>query len=108
MLYRYKPNKTKDMYFISIKDAEKMIGKRVQAVGTCGMKKDVTVFGILEEVENSDTIVQIPFGSKGHTIPCSVNINTLKLVNGTCDNCSSVISDAEAFNQVCFGCGKKV
>ena len=93
---------------VFMEEARAMVGERVKAVGTCGEKKDIIVTGVLEKVDSSDTIVQIAFGSKGHTMPCSVNKNTLELVNGRCDSCNNTITDAEAFNQVCFGCGKKV
>lgn len=92
----------------TIAEVKEMMGKKVKAVGVCGITEGVTVTGILESLEHGDVIVRIPYGSKGNTIPCLANKNTLELANGSCDNCDNAISDAEAFNQVCFGCGKKV
>ena len=75
---------------VFMEEARAMVGERVKAVGTCGTHKDVTVVGVLEKVDNQDTIVQVAFGSNGNTIPCSVNKNTLELVNGRCDNCNDL------------------
>jgi hypothetical protein len=87
---------------ITIEQATSMIGHKVRALGVCGIGEGVTVVGILEKLEHGDAIVLV------NRMPFLVNKNTLELVNGRCQNCENVISDAEAFNQVCFECGKKV
>jgi len=96
------------MGLVTIEQAKKMIGKKVKALGVCGITDGVIVVGILDRLEGGDAIVKISHGSKEYSLPCLVNKNTLKLANGSCDNCDNAISDAEAFNQICFGCGKKV
>lgn len=93
---------------ITIAEATKMIGHKVKAVGVCGITEGVTIVGILNRIENGDAVVKISHGDKGYVLPCLANKNTLELVNGSCEHCDNVITDAEAFNQVCFGCGKKV
>lgn len=107
-MVRYTDIKQTIMKFTNIESVKGMIGKRVKAVGVCGITDGVTVTGVLESIQNGDVIVRIPQGSKGNTIPCLANKNTLELINGSCDNCDSAVSDAEAFNQICFNCGKKV
>jgi hypothetical protein len=93
---------------VTIAEAKAMIGKEVRAEGCCGIADGKTIFGILDRLENGDAIVKISHGSRVHVLPCLANRNTLELKNGSCDSCDNAISDAEAFNQVCFGCGKKV
>lgn len=65
---------------VTIEKATAMIGKKVKAIGCCGMKEDIEVEGIMEKVDNFGAIVQIPFGRKGYTIPCLVNKNTLEVI----------------------------
>lgn len=89
-------------------EANKKIGHKVKAVGCCGIYDGVTIFGILEKLQNGDAIVLVDHGVRRNVLPCLVNKNTLELVNGKCSNCEKVVSDSEAFNQVCFGCGNKV
>jgi len=97
------------MKLTSIEEAESMIGERVKALGVCGQKDGITVIGTLKEIQPcGDAIVEIEYGKKNFPMKCLVNRFTLELVNGRCKNCNNTISDAEAFNQVCFGCGKKV
>lgn len=93
---------------VFIAEAHAMIGHQVTAVGCCGIYDGVKIVGILERLKNGDAIVMIDHGSRRNVLPCLVNKNTLELKNGKCGSCDSVVSDAEAFNQVCFGCGKKV
>ena len=93
---------------VTIEEAKGMIGKLVRAEGCCGMTDGVTIVGILDRLENGDVIVNITHGKREYVLPCLANRNTLELKNGSCDNCDNSISDAEAFNQVCFECGKKV
>jgi len=96
------------MKIVTIAEAKSMIGKLVKAEGTCGIKDGVTVFGILDRIEDGGAIVNITYGSREYSLPCLVDKNSLELKNGSCDNCGNVICDSQAFNQVCFGCGKKV
>ena len=94
---------------ITIEEAKSMIGKRVKAVGCCGVTDGVNIKGTLHSIEsNGDAIVKITRGSRIDFLPCLVDRNSLELENGSCDNCGNAISNAEAFNQVCFGCGNKV
>jgi len=93
---------------VTIAEATAMIGKEVRAEGCCGITDGVTIFGILDKLENGDAIVKISHGNRTHVLPCLANRNTLELKNGSCDSCGNVICDSQAFNEVCFGCGKKV
>jgi len=95
------------MALVTIEEAKAMIGKKVKAEGVCGITNGVIVTGILDRLENGDAIVNITHGKKVNSLPCLVNKNTLELANGSCDHCDNAISDAEAFNDVCFQCGKK-
>ena len=92
---------------VTIAEATKMIGHKVKAVGCCGMTDGVAITGILEKIENGDAIVLVDHGDRKAILPCLVNKNTLELANGSCKHCENTISDAEAFNEVCFDCGKK-
>ena len=92
---------------VFISEANAMIGHKVKAIGCCGIYDGVSVVGILTRLENGDAIVMVDYGSRRNVLPCLVNKNTLELANGSCSNCENPISDAEAFNQVCFKCGKK-
>ena len=93
---------------VTITEAEAMIGKRVKAVGCCGITDGVNIVGTLDRMDNGDVIVKITYGSRVDILPCLAIRNTLELANGSCDNCDNAISDSEAFNQICFECGKKV
>lgn len=93
---------------VFIAEANAMIGHKVKAVGCCGMYNGITIVGILNRLENGDAIVMVDHGTRRNVLPCLVNKNTLELANGKCGNCEKVVSDSEAFNQTCFGCGKKV
>jgi len=95
------------MNHVTIAEAKSMIGQRVRAVGCCGMTSGKTIFGTLDSLENGDAIVRITHGDNVDVLPCLVNRNTLELKNGSCQHCDNAISDAEAFNEQCFECGKK-
>jgi hypothetical protein len=106
---RYTHITNKDtMGLVTIEEAKSMIGKKVKALGVCGITEGVTIVGILDRLEHGDAIVKISHGKKEYSLPCLANKNTLELVNGSCGHCDNALSDAEAFNQVCFECGKKV
>jgi hypothetical protein len=92
---------------VRIEEAKAMIGKRVRAVGCCGITDGVTITGTLDRLENGDAIVKITHGKRVDVLPCLVNRNTLELANGSCQHCDNALSDAEAFNKQCFECGKK-
>jgi hypothetical protein len=93
--------------YVTIEEAKAMIGKEVRAEGCCGITDGVTIFGILDRIENGDAIVKISQGDRKHVLPCLAIRNTLELKNGSCQHCDNTISDAEAFNEQCFECGKK-
>jgi hypothetical protein len=93
---------------VTIAEVNEMIGHQVKAIGSCGIYDGVLVRGILKKLENNDVIVMLDHGSRRNVLPCSVNQNTLELVNGRCGNCNDIVSDAEAFNQTCLCCGKKL
>lgn len=61
-------------------EAKAMLGQIVTAIGCCGEKEGQMVKGMLTEITpHGDAIVSVPYGKKGHTIPCLVNRNTLEL-----------------------------
>ena len=93
---------------VFIAEANEMIGHQVSAVGCCGIHDGVLIKGILNRLENGDAIVMVDHGARRNVLPCLVNKNTLKLANGKCKNCNNIVSNAEAFNETCFGCGKKL
>jgi hypothetical protein len=64
--------------FLSVEEQKKMIGKRVSAIGCCGITDDKEVEGILTQLKPY-AIVRIKY-YKQHNLPCMVNPRTLKLI----------------------------
>lgn len=64
------------MKLVNIEQVKEMVGKKVRAIGNCGIRKDREVVGILqEEMVGGDFVVDDPRG-----IPCTFNKNTIELV----------------------------
>jgi len=67
------------MNFTRLQDQKAMIGKKVTAIGCCGMMDGVEVEGILDRIEPIGAIVNITYGKKNRTMPALVNGATLRL-----------------------------
>ena len=62
---------------IPYEERQKMLGKKVTAIGCCGMKDGVKVDGVLSQL-SPYALVQVE-QSNGHFMPCEVNEHTLEL-----------------------------
>jgi len=57
-------------------DLKNLIGSEVMAIGSCGMKKNQEVIGVLSQ-DNGQWIVTI-LDEEGFELPCSVYAQTIK------------------------------